>query len=186
MFTSILRLSIIYFSLYIVSAYNLYAQGDTMIFINFKNNSYEIQEMDYYKLNKFFKYVSENWIVDSSCIFIFGHTDSIGSYEDNLTLSMKRTQSVSSYMVFKTFPRPKLESTDHNSRTMSIFCHEKYPIADNGSESGRAKNRRVELYFSRNGYYEWFNLLSNDSEKEKLFYNKYIRPWYMNANIIKK
>jgi len=73
---------------------------------------------------------------DKTVVELAGHTDSTGSDEYNETLSMRRAGSVSYY----------LNSIGVNAnRLLTIGYGETRPVADNGSESGREMNRRVEL-----------------------------------------
>ncbi len=67
---------------------------------------------------------------------IDGHTDSTGTAERNRTLSKERAESVLAALVAKGIAAERLSAQG--------FGPDK-PLADNGSESGRAKNRRVEL-----------------------------------------
>jgi outer membrane protein OmpA-like peptidoglycan-associated protein len=74
-------------------------------------------------------------------ILIEGHTDATGSDEYNLDLSKKRAQSVAGY----------LESLGVGSVRFTITGYgEVQPIADNGTDSGRTANRRVELAIMAN------------------------------------
>lgn len=73
-------------------------------------------------------------------INVFGFTDNLGSYEHGKALSKKRAAAVQQALA------EELNSTiTFNVRGYS----EDYPIADNGSEEGRKKNRRVEVSFPR-------------------------------------
>ena len=68
---------------------------------------------------------------------IIGHTDNTGSDALNDRLSLERAESVRNYLV------------DRGVRADSIQVAgrgEREPVADNGSEAGRAKNRRVEIF----------------------------------------
>lgn len=67
---------------------------------------------------------------------IEGHTDDVGKDDYNMTLSQKRTESVKVYLVSKGVSE---------SRLTAIGFGETKPIADNKTDIGRAKNRRVEL-----------------------------------------
>lgn len=69
-------------------------------------------------------------------IQINGHTDNVGEIDNNMLLSEARAQSVKSFLI-------SLGCRDEN---MTILGHgEEHPIASNETESGRAKNRRVEI-----------------------------------------
>ena len=67
---------------------------------------------------------------------IEGHTDNVGDKKSNLDLSRRRAESVVNYLSAKGVDAKRLKS-DGKGDTI--------PVADNRSEDGRAKNRRVEL-----------------------------------------
>ena len=67
---------------------------------------------------------------------IQGHTDNIGSEKYNLKLSQKRAEAVREYLIFKGVAPERLIAKGYG---------ESKPIADNGTEEGRALNRRVEF-----------------------------------------
>ena len=67
---------------------------------------------------------------------IEGHTDNQGSAGANQTLSEKRAQSVVAWLTAHGVPAGQV--------TAKGFGQTK-PVADNSTEDGRAKNRRVEL-----------------------------------------
>jgi OOP family OmpA-OmpF porin len=67
---------------------------------------------------------------------VAGHTDSQGNDVYNMGLSERRAQAVTDYL------------TAHGAKAANISVKgygETAPVADNGSEAGRAANRRVEL-----------------------------------------
>jgi len=70
-------------------------------------------------------------------IRIEGHTDNVGNADANLTLSEKRALAVKAYLVNKL-------SVDAARLTSKGFGASK-PVADNTTDEGRQKNRRVEL-----------------------------------------
>ena len=73
----------------------------------------------------------------TSCIRIEGHTDSVGTAEYNLALSQRRAQSVVQYLV-----KHMGVSED---QLIVVGKGENDPIADNETESGRQRNRRVQV-----------------------------------------
>ena len=70
-------------------------------------------------------------------LYVVGHTDNVGTLAQNLDLSKRRAQSVVSALTttYKVAPA-RLQSDGVGPLT---------PVASNGEETGRAKNRRVEL-----------------------------------------
>lgn len=72
---------------------------------------------------------------------VFGFTDDQGSYEHGKELSKQRADAVQAELA-KTVTNP---SVVFDVRGYS----EDYPIADNSTEEGRKKNRRVEITFPR-------------------------------------
>ncbi|MDT3706453.1 MAG: OmpA family protein [Thiobacillus sp.] len=67
---------------------------------------------------------------------VAGHTDSIGTDEYNMGLSMRRADAVRMYLIDKGIAADRLTARGYG---------ESQPIADNATEEGRFKNRRVEL-----------------------------------------
>jgi outer membrane protein OmpA-like peptidoglycan-associated protein len=84
-------------------------------------------------------------------IKIYGYTDSKGSDEYNLSLSEKRANSVRAYLISKGLVANRFEAVGQG---------EVDPIADNETEEGRAKNRRVEFTIIAN------DAMINDAQKE--------------------
>ncbi|OGR93285.1 MAG: hypothetical protein A2V88_16450 [Elusimicrobia bacterium RBG_16_66_12] len=69
-------------------------------------------------------------------LFILAHTDSVGGEDYNLDLSERRAKAVKEFLVKKGLPPPTVRYRGYG------FAR---PLADNSSEEGRAKNRRVEF-----------------------------------------
>jgi OmpA-OmpF porin, OOP family len=65
-----------------------------------------------------------------------GHTDDVGSEENNLELSRNRANSVREYLINKGVDTFSVSSTGHG---------EAKPIADNSTPDGRQRNRRVDI-----------------------------------------
>ncbi|AKA05775.1 MULTISPECIES: OmpA family protein [Streptomyces] len=73
---------------------------------------------------------------------VFGFTDNLGSAAHGLVLSKQRANAV----------QRELAVDLGSSVTFQIRGYgEQYPIADNSTEAGRRKNRRVEVSFPRSG-----------------------------------
>ena len=72
----------------------------------------------------------------NSNILVDGHTDSSGDDAYNMTLSQKRAQAVTDYLVAKGLSSGRFTTSYHG---------ETQPKFDNTTAEGRAKNRRVEL-----------------------------------------
>ncbi|HOW53517.1 MAG TPA: OmpA family protein [Syntrophorhabdaceae bacterium] len=69
-------------------------------------------------------------------VSIEGHTDNVGTPQSNKTLSTQRAKSVMSAVVQKGIAATRLTA---------LGWGQEKPVADNRSEDGRAKNRRVEI-----------------------------------------
>jgi outer membrane protein OmpA-like peptidoglycan-associated protein len=70
-------------------------------------------------------------------VLVVGHTDSVGGFESNRTLSQKRADAIVARLV-----------TKHQvaaARLFPVGVSFASPVATNSTDEGRAKNRRVEL-----------------------------------------
>ena len=77
-------------------------------------------------------------------IALYGHTDSIGSYEYNLSLSKQRAETVRQYFIDKGIKQSNISYKGHG------FSKQ---IVSNQNEVNRSKNRRVEINLEYN-YFE--------------------------------
>ena len=73
---------------------------------------------------------------------IVGHTDSTGSDAINNPLSMRRAESARDYLVSRGVAAGRISTEGRGSRE---------PIADNATEAGRARNRRIDIYLAERG-----------------------------------
>ncbi len=71
-----------------------------------------------------------------SLIDVYGHTDSTGSDQYNMALSQRRADAVSRYLISRGVSSARLQAKGMG---------ESYPVADNTTADGRARNRRVEV-----------------------------------------
>lgn len=101
--------------------------------INFKTGSADILKGSYTVLDRAVAVLKEYADVR---LEIGGHTDDRGKDEFNMQLSQKRADAVRAYFVGKGVPEARLKAVGYG---------EERPIADNKTESGRAKNRRTEF-----------------------------------------
>ena len=69
-------------------------------------------------------------------IIAVGHTDSIGTDAYNQKLSVRRSEAVKAYLVGKGIEKNRIYTEGKG---------ESQPVADNKTDAGRAKNRRVEI-----------------------------------------
>jgi outer membrane protein OmpA-like peptidoglycan-associated protein len=71
-----------------------------------------------------------------SLVDVYGHTDSTGADQYNMNLSQRRADAVSRYLISRGVSSARLQAKGMG---------ESYPVADNNTVEGRAKNRRVEV-----------------------------------------
>jgi outer membrane protein OmpA-like peptidoglycan-associated protein len=72
----------------------------------------------------------------NSLIDVYGHTDSTGSDAYNQTLSENRAQTVANYLAMRGVSATRIRSQGYG---------ETMPVADNMTDEGRRRNRRVEI-----------------------------------------
>jgi outer membrane protein OmpA-like peptidoglycan-associated protein len=72
----------------------------------------------------------------NSLIDVYGHTDSTGSDAFNQTLSENRARTVANYLTSRGVAAARIRSQGYG---------ETMPVADNATDEGRRKNRRVEI-----------------------------------------
>ena len=69
-------------------------------------------------------------------LVVTGHTDRVGAVAYNDALSQRRAQAVASYLTSRGVS---------SNRLMTVGGGERYPVASNDTDAGRAQNRRVEI-----------------------------------------
>ena len=72
-------------------------------------------------------------------VLIVGHTDSTGNDAINNPLSLQRANSARSYLMNRGVDGNRVRTEGKGSYQ---------PVADNGTEAGRAKNRRIEIFLA--------------------------------------
>ncbi|MGW2895159.1 OmpA family protein [Streptomyces sp. NPDC001212] len=78
---------------------------------------------------------------NASQVRVFGFTDNLGTHAHGVVLSKQRANAVQDVL--------SQELNDPNITFDVRGYAEQYPIADNSTEDGRKKNRRVEVTFPR-------------------------------------
>jgi outer membrane protein OmpA-like peptidoglycan-associated protein len=113
-------------------------EGDELLLtmpsgITFPINSAQIQPQFYSVLDQVAQTLAT---YPSTLIDVYGHTDPSGGDAINVPLSRNRAESVANYLTQRGVNRARIATQGFGSSQ---------PIADNGTESGRQQNRRVEL-----------------------------------------
>ena len=114
-------------------------KGDIMALeeIKFESGSSTIKRESMGELRKLLRFMEDH---PEMAVNIFGHTDSVGDANRNMSLSDRRAKAISDYLTEHGIPKDRL-----NPRGFG----ENFPIASNSTSGGRLKNRRVEVYFFR-------------------------------------
>lgn len=106
--------------------------------IFFETGKFDLQNESKSELDKLVELLNDN---PNLKIQIDGHTDNVGQQKDNLELSNNRAKSVVGYLLSKGINQQRLSFKGFGATK---------PVADNNTETGRAKNRRTELYVTGN------------------------------------
>lgn len=85
-------------------------------------------------LDKFAASLNQNPV---TTVTIVGHTDNTGSDAINNPLSIERADSTRDYLAARGVARTRIATDGRGARE---------PVADNSTQQGRDKNRRVEIY----------------------------------------
>ncbi len=109
--------------------------GESIVLNNifYDTDKYDLKDESKVELGKLITFLTKNPKINFE---ISGHTDNVGTKPYNQTLSEKRAKSVYDYLLAKGIPV---------SRMISKGYGDSKPVADNNSETGRAKNRRTEF-----------------------------------------
>jgi outer membrane protein OmpA-like peptidoglycan-associated protein len=99
----------------------------------FETNKSTLRSEHFLTLNSIVEYLH---LHSERSVRISGHTDNIGKEANNLTLSRQRADVVAEYLINKGINIKRVETAGLGSAK---------PIAENTTDQGRKKNRRVEL-----------------------------------------
>jgi outer membrane protein OmpA-like peptidoglycan-associated protein len=101
--------------------------------IEFNSGSAQIQGSDK-DLEEIYNLLMQ---AEQTKLTVIGHTDNTGSPSVNMTLSNARANSVVEYLIQRGISKERFQLVDGRGQNE--------PIGDNSSNSGRAKNRRVDI-----------------------------------------
>ena len=101
--------------------------------VQFASNSHTIDKESYTKLNTVVEVMLLNPEIE---MMIHAHTDDRGNENYNRELSKQRAVSVMNYLIRKGVAEERLMFLGHGNTQ---------PIANNNSDEGRARNRRVQF-----------------------------------------
>ncbi|WP_281636843.1 OmpA family protein [Flavobacterium marginilacus] len=119
---------------YSTQATEVMASGEWKI--NFSSGSASVQSSSNKDLEKIYNLLVQ---AENSKLTVVGHTDNVGNSESNLALSKSRAQAVVDYLKQKGIPENRFQLIDGKGQNE--------PVADNSTESGKSKNRRVVITF---------------------------------------
>jgi outer membrane protein OmpA-like peptidoglycan-associated protein len=113
-------------------------QGDNITLnmpgnITFAFNDASLQPQFYPVLDEVARTLTE---YNQTVVEVAGHTDNVGSDAYNQELSVRRANSVASYLQGRGVLQQRL---------ITVGAGESRPVASNDNETGRAQNRRVEI-----------------------------------------
>lgn len=111
----------------------LNAEGHIALYINFETGQSDIKPESQTTIDQIVAMLKAN---PSLKILIEGHTDDVGNPSSNQTLSEDRAKSVMNAIIAKGIEKARLSSKG---------LGQSKPVADNKTEEGKAKNRRVEI-----------------------------------------
>jgi OOP family OmpA-OmpF porin len=101
--------------------------------IEFESGAANIRPSSYKMLDEIFESAV---VAEGLKLGVYGHTDNKGSDAVNVPLSERRAESVKAYLLKKGLKESRMEAKGFGSSQ---------PIADNSTEAGKSKNRRVEI-----------------------------------------
>ena len=123
--------ALLFLALFILKPETSYT-GTITLNIRFDTNEYIVKDIHFGELARF-AHVLKNY--PDLEVTLEGHTDNVGDAGSNLELSRKRAGSVKDHLVSLGIDASRIAVKGHG---------ESRPVADNGTEQGKWRNRRVE------------------------------------------
>lgn len=102
--------------------------------ILFDTGKSDIKPESVESLKKITDYLNDNPTVK---IIVVGHTDNVGTFASNMTLSKARAESIKNYLI----TTGKIEASRLMSEGVGPLC----PVSTNSTDEGKKLNRRVEI-----------------------------------------
>jgi OmpA-OmpF porin, OOP family len=120
---------------------DVYKQGPNLLLrlkgLSFDNNKSDLTSKNYSLLTKVQKVMGN---IDFDHVSVEGHTDSLSGKQQNADLSMRRAESVKSYLI--------ANNNITQNRISAIGLGDTKPLATNKTVLGRSQNRRVDVILS--------------------------------------
>lgn len=101
--------------------------------VNFPSGSADIDESFHDQLNQYAQHLKDT----GNQVRLLGFADETGKVPSNESLSKRRAESVKAYLVLRGVEADRIQTEGQGAQD---------PVADNTTEAGRAKNRRVEFH----------------------------------------
>ncbi len=125
-------------SMFLPSEAEVIKNGDLitirLVNLNFPQNKATLEPQYFTLLTKVQKAIQT---FPNGTTVIEGHTDGVGDYQKNLELSQNRANSIYQYLI---------STMGAEAAKISVIgLGGSKPIANNSSEEGKAKNRRIEI-----------------------------------------
>jgi OOP family OmpA-OmpF porin len=129
--------------MFATSEARVFREADTIILrlvgLSFDSGASQLKPGNFDLLGKVEKAID---VFPRSELTIEGHTDAYGGDDSNQTLSQQRAESVQQYMInAMRIPTYRLIATGYG---------ETRPVSSNETESGRARNRRIDIVIKPN------------------------------------
>lgn len=123
--------ALLFLALFLLKPETSYAETITLN-IQFDTNEYIVKDTHFSELARFAHVLKNHPDLE---VTLEGHTDNVGDAGSNLELSRKRAGSVKDHLM----------SLGIDASRITVMGYGKSkPVADNGTEQGRWRNRRVE------------------------------------------
>lgn len=125
-------------SLLLCSAVSAFSQTRDSVYVQFSHDEYSLDRNAIWLIDNLIRPYPPNAVTN---IWLSGHTDSTGSNQYNMALSVKRAERVSEYLQTKGY-------TQNTIKKIAVGYHQPLLVEDN--DYNRYQNRRVKIVFELN------------------------------------